>query len=133
MMTPLIYTDAETIILSCQEFSEENILPLLSDQLRHIFGDLYWARILGRDKLGSSTVDKTAKILWATLQSHEVMAKFSKHEIKRHLSITSIFVCFIITANLSEPLQEIYQMNRYIKVLRTKSDHYHGILTKLEE
>ena len=61
-----------------------------------------------RDKLGSSTVDKTAAIIWATLQSNEVMAKLSKHEIKSHPSITSIFVCFFITAKISEPLQEIY-------------------------
>ena len=130
MMTLLIHTDAEIIILLCQGLSEKTILSLLSDQLRHIFGDLYWARILGRDKLGSSTVDKTAKILWATLQIHEVMAKFSKHEIKRHLSITSIFVRFLITANISDPLQDNSQMKRYIKVLSTKSDRHHGRLTK---
>ena len=78
-------------------------------------------------------MDETFAILWAEIQSHEVMLELSKQKIKQHTYITSIFVCFIITANLSEPLQEIYQMNRYIKVLRTKSDHYHGILTKLEE
>ena len=41
----------------------ENILSLLYDQLKQIFDDLYWARILGRDNLGSSTVDETAAIL----------------------------------------------------------------------
>ena len=120
MMTPLIYTDAETIILSCQEFSEENILPLLSDQLRHIFDDLYWGRIMGREKLGSSTVVETTTLMWDMLHSYEVMAEFSKQEIKRHPPTTSIFVRFLITANILEPLRDIYQMKRDIKVLRTK-------------
>ena len=119
-MTLIIHTDAEISIMLCQGFSEENILSLLSNHMRHIFDDLYRDHILGRDKLGSSTVDKTSAILWDTLQSHELMSEFSKHDIKRHPSITFIFVCFIITANILEPLQEIYYMKRDIKVLSTK-------------
>ena len=63
MMKLLIHMDVEIIIILCQEFSEENIPSLLSDQLKHIFDDFYWARILGREKLDYSTVDKTAAIL----------------------------------------------------------------------
>ena len=105
MMTLLIHTDVEIRILLCQGFSDKNILSLLSYQLRQIFDDLYWVRIMGRDKLGYSTVGEIDYILWNTLQSHEVMAEFSKHKIKHHPSITSIFVCFLVTAKISEPLQ----------------------------
>ena len=70
MMTLLIHTDAEVHILLCQGFLEKQIRSLLSDQLRQIFDDLYRVRILGRNKLGSSTMDNTDSILWATLQSH---------------------------------------------------------------
>ena len=101
-------------------FPRENILYILSDQLRQIFDDLYWDCILGKGKLVSSTVDDTAVIVWATLQSHEIMAECSKHKIKLHVSVTSIFVRFLITAKMYEPLQEISQMRRNIKVLRTK-------------
>ena len=73
MMMFLIHIDAEISILSCQWFLEKNILSLLSDQLMQNFDDLYWARILGREKFVSSTVDDTATILWATIQSHELM------------------------------------------------------------
>ena len=65
-----------------------------------------------RDKLGYSNVDNTAVILWSMVQSHELMAEFSKHEIKRHPSITSIFVRILITANISERLQKISQTKR---------------------
>ena len=75
--------------------------------------------------MGSSTVDDTSAILWDALQSNEVTKEFSKYDIKFHPSITSIFFHFIITANISEPLQEIYQMNIDIKVLRTKSNCHH--------
>ena len=92
MMTLIIHTDADISILLCQGFSEKKILSVLSDQLRQIFDNLYWSCILGRDKLGSSNVDKTAVITWATLQSHEVMAELSKDEIKFYPSIMSIFV-----------------------------------------
>ena len=112
---------------------KENILSLLSEQLRHIFDDLYQACIIVRDKLVSSTVEKTSVILWDTLQSHEVMAEFSKHDIKRHPSITVIFVCFLITAKILEPLQDISQINRDIKVLGTKSERHRGRLDKLKE
>ena len=61
------------------------------------------------------------------------MEDFYKHEIKRHPFITSIFVRFLVTAKIYEPLQEIYHMKRDIKVLITKSDHYHGRLTNLKE
>ena len=90
-----------------QVFSEKNILSLLSDQLRYIFDNLYRDHIMGRDKLGSSTVDESATMLWAMLHMHEVMAEFYKHDIKRHPSITSIFVRFLITARILEPLQDI--------------------------
>ena len=64
MMTLLIHTDADISILLGQGFSEKNIFSLLSDQTRHIYDNLYLAYIIGRYKLGSSTVDKTAhKIL----------------------------------------------------------------------
>ena len=69
--------------------------------------------------------------MWDTLQIHELMLEFSKHQIKHHPSITSIFVRFLITANISEPLKEISQINRYIKLLSTKSDRHHGRLAKL--
>ena len=88
---------------------------------------------MGRGKLGSSTIEETSVILWDTLQSHDVMAEFSKHGIKRHPSVTSIFVCFLITAKILEPLQEISQINRDVKVLSTKSEHRRGRLDKIEE
>ena len=111
----------------------KNLISLLSDQMRQIFDDMYWARILGRDMLGSSTMDETAAILWAVLNSHEVMSEFYKYEIKRHLSIKSIFVRFLITTNISEPLQEIIQMKRDIKLLSTKSDYHQVRLNNLKE
>ena len=61
------------------------------------------------------------------------MAEFSKHVIKCHPSITPISVHFLITAKILEPLQEISQMKKYIKVLSTKSDRHHDRLAKLEE
>ena len=64
--TLLIITDAEINILMCQGFSEK-IFSLLSKQLRKTFDGLYWARILVREKLGSSNVGKTTTIMWATL------------------------------------------------------------------
>ena len=69
--------------------------------------------------------------MWDTLQSHELILEFSKHQIKYHPSITSIFVRFLITAKISEALQEIYQMKRDIKVLSTKSYHQRGRLAKI--
>ena len=91
-------------------------------------GPVLW----GRYKLVSSTVEKIFIILWATLQSHYVMADFYKHEIKYQPSITSIFVRFLVTANISEPLQNIFQMNTDIKVLITKLYCHHGRLTNIE-
>ena len=111
----------------------KNLISLLSDHMRQIFDDMYWARILGRDMLGSSTMDETAAILWAVLNSHEVMSEFYKYKIKRHLSIKSIFVRFLITTNISEPLQEIIQMKRDIKLLSTKSDYHQVRLNNLKE
>ena len=111
----------------------EKILSLLSDQLRQMFDNLYWARIIGRNKLVSSTVYKSYTIMCSTLQSHEVMVEFPKHEMKRHPYTKSIFVCFIITSNIYEPLQEIYQMKIDIKVLSTKSYCHHGRLNKIKE
>ena len=124
---------AEIIILLCQGFSEKIILPLLSNQTRYIFDDLYRAWILGRYRLGSSTVDETAETLFTTLHGHEIISEFYKHEIKQHPSTTSIFVRFFITAKISDPLQEISQMKRYINVLSTNPEYHHGRLTKLEE
>ena len=49
------------------------------------------------------------------------MVDLSKHDIKRHPSIKTIFVRFLITANISEPFQEISKIKRDIKVLSTKS------------
>ena len=66
-------------------------------------------------------MDETTAILWSTLQSHEIMVDLSKHDIKRHPSIKTIFVRFLITANISEPFQEISKIKRDIKVLSTKS------------
>ena len=129
----LIHMDAEIIIMSCQGFSEKNILSLLSDKLRQIFDDLCQARILGGGGLGSSTTYNTTSILWYVLHIHEVMAEFSKHNIKRQTSITSIFVRFLITAKIYDTLQKIPYMKRDIKVLRNKSYHCHGRFTKLEE
>ena len=85
-----------------------------------------------RDKLGSSTVYKTSTILWYTLQSHKVIAEFSKQKIKCHPSNTSIFFCFVITSKIYVALQEISQMQRDNKLMSTKSDQHHGSLTKLE-
>ena len=64
---------------------------------------------------------------------HEVMAEFSKTEIKRHPSVTPIFVRFLITSKILEPLQEIYQMKRDIEVLITNSYRHRGRLYDLEE
>ena len=92
----------------------EKILSILSKHMRHIFDDLYQAKVLRRDNLGSSTVDETTAMMLATFHSHEVMTEFSEHEIECHPSITSLFVRFLITSNISEPLQDIAQMMRDI-------------------
>ena len=86
-----------------------------------------------REKLGSSTVDKTSVIMWAALQRQEVMAQFSKHEIKCHPSITPIFFRFLFTANIYEPLQDISHMKIDINVLIPKSYFHHGRLTNIKE
>ena len=132
MMTLLIHTDSDIGILLRQCFSDKNILSLLSDQLRHIFYDLYLAQILGQGRLDSSNLDETAAVVWVVLQSNEVMAEFSMHDIKRHPSITSIFVSFLVTAKISESLQEIYQMKKNIKVLSTGSYRHDGRLAKIK-
>ena len=64
MMKFSIHMDEEISILSCQGFSEKNNLSLLSNHLRQIFDDLYQARIMERDKLGSFNLDETAVVLW---------------------------------------------------------------------
>ena len=132
-MTLLINMDAEISILLFQRFLEKKILSLLSDHPRKCFDNLYQEIIMGRGNLGSSTVNETSTIMWDALQSHEVMAEFSKHEVKCHPSITSIFSRFLITANISEPLQNISHMNRDIKVLSTKSDRHCGRLNNIKE
>ena len=78
-------------------------------------------------------MDETVAIIFPKNESHEEMVEFSKHKIKCHPFIMSIFFRFLVTSNISEPLQEISQMKRYIKVLRTKSDLHHGRLAKIEE
>ena len=83
--------------------------------------------------MGSSTVEKNTVTLWDTLQSHDVILELSKQSIKRHTSIMSIFVRFLVIAKILEPLQDIYQMKRDIKALSTKSDRNHGRLAKLKE
>ena len=93
--------------LFCGRVIRENIISLLSKQLRYIFDDLYWDRILGMDKLGSSTVDDTTGIMRYALQIHEVMAQLSKYGIKLHPSITCTFSYFLITSKISEPLQDV--------------------------
>ena len=60
------------------------------------------------------------------------MEEFSIHDIKRHLSITSIFIRILITANILEPLQDISQIKRNIKVFSTKSDRHRGRLAEIE-
>ena len=77
----------------------------MSYQLRKIFDDLYRARGVGQDNLGSKSVEYTDAILWARLHSHELIEELSKHYIKHHTSITSIFVYFLTTANIYEPFQ----------------------------
>ena len=129
----LIYIDSEIRILLCWGFLEKNILLLLSDQIWQIFEGLYWDQILVQWRLGSLNVDENATMLWDTLQSHEVSVDLLKHGIKFHPSITYIFVCFIVTANISEPLQKIAQINRDINVLRTKLDWHNGRLTEVKE
>ena len=47
MMTLLIYMDFEIRILSCQELLEKKNALFLSNQLSHIFDDLYQAPVLG--------------------------------------------------------------------------------------
>ena len=75
----------------CVKVSQRKNLPFLSEHLRQIFDDLYQYRIMGWSNLGSSAVDDTAVMLWATLHSHDVMEDLSKREIKFHPSITYIF------------------------------------------
>ena len=87
---------------------------------------------MGRDKLGYSTVEETATMFWAILQSNEVMVEFSKHNIKRHPSTMPIFVRFLIRSKIPEPLQDIYQINRDFKVLSIKSELHHGRMAKIE-
>ena len=100
MITLLIHMDAKVSIILCRGFSEKNIISLLSYHLRQTFDELYRGRILGRDMLDSSTVNKTAVIQWDKLQSHEVMAELSEHDIKGHTFITSTFVEFLIKYNV---------------------------------
>ena len=104
-ITLITNTDAEISILLSKWFSEKKNLSLLSNQMRQIFDLLYQALILGKGKLDSSTVDKSTEIMWATLQGHEVMAEFSKQEIKRPPPIIYIFVRLLVTDNISEHLQ----------------------------
>ena len=83
---------------------EKYSLPSIQPDVAY-FDDFYRASIIGRGKSGSYTVEETAAILWDTLQSHQLMVDFSKYEIKCHPSITYIFVCFLIEANIYEPLK----------------------------
>ena len=101
--------------------------------MSQIINDLHRYQVLRWEQLGSSTRYKIATMMRATLQCHEVMADVFKHYIKRHPSITSIFVYFFVTSKISEPLQETTQMKKYIKDLRKKSDSHYGRLAKLKE
>ena len=65
------------------------------------------------------SVGEYESMMWATFHSHEVMTEFSEHEIECHPYITSLFVRFLITSNISEPLQDIAQMMRDINFLST--------------
>ena len=67
ILTLLIHKDADIRILSCQGFSYKNIISLFSNQMRDTFDSLYQYRILGQDKLGSSTVDEIATMLCSML------------------------------------------------------------------
>ena len=49
------------------------------------------ARVFGCDKLDSISVEDTDAILWSAVQSQKVMEELSKHDIKHHPYITSIF------------------------------------------
>ena len=101
-------------------------------KLRQIFDDFYHARVIGQAKLGSSTVEENSVMMWVILQSHEVMAKFTKHKIKLHPSITSIFILFFIKKMISDPLKETTHMKKDIKGLITKSYCHHSRLMKPE-
>lgn len=93
MMMLLRHTDSEVSILQGHGFEEKDILSLLSDQMRQVFDDMYHARVTGKDKLGQGdTVHTAASFVWATLQSHVVMANYAYHDFRRHPSITFIFV-----------------------------------------
>ena len=48
MILIIIHMNTDTGIMLCEGFSEKNILSLLSDHMRQIFDDLYWARIMVR-------------------------------------------------------------------------------------
>ena len=50
---------------SYNSYGENNIISLLSDQLRHMFDDLYQAWIMEKENLGSSTVDDIIVIMWS--------------------------------------------------------------------
>ena len=69
-----------------------------------------------QNKLDYISVEDTAEILWAVIQSHEVMEDFSKHDTKHHPYITSIFVRLIIITKIYETLQEIGQNNNTPRV-----------------
>ena len=74
---------------------------------------------------------ETYTILRTTLQSHVVTAEFSKHDIRHNPSIAYIFVWFLIAYKISEPIQEITQMKKYIKGLSITSDQHHSRLKNL--
>ena len=61
------------------------------------------------------------------------MVEFLKHYIKHHPQTTPILKRLLITANISEPTQEIVQMKKDIKVLSTKYDLHHDRLSNIKE
>ena len=67
IMALIINTNADIIILPCQGFLEKNILSLLSNQMSKLFDNLERDFIMGREKLGYSTVENNLIILWAML------------------------------------------------------------------
>ena len=104
IITLLIHTDEDIGNLFCCGFSEKSIITLILDQLRQTFDNLQQAHMIGRNHLGSTPLEETSAILWDNLQNHVAMAELSKHMIKHHNSITSVFIQFFIITMIYDPL-----------------------------
>ena len=110
--------------------------------MRQVFDDMYHARVIARDHLprgedgsGSETrgTNVVASYIWATLQAHMVMADYAYHDIRRHPSITAIFVRFLVEKQVSEPQKDVAQMKRDYIPLKQKYDRLLDRVKKLEE